>query len=501
MPYDYTQIGAADGAIVVPDGSLDRWFAYRDTLGAARREVVVFGDSTTWGSGGLYSWLQRLRDRAVTYGMDDGGKGIFGAAENQITYDSPEVNGYVSSTATGATDNFDNLDGSFFFDDGSPSNAELVLQFRSSAARLWYVRRSSVGEFTYQVNDEDPVVVDAYKTGTGDYTFVYLSGYDPTQTHTLTITGTGVAGFRVALAPVNDTGIAIQKHARSGGTIFGTFFNQQGVSPWTGSVHAAKYLSALGLEQDSPSSPYTGVALDTRYSESARIKPVLAMTMLGFNDLTNASTYEVAMWDEYVKKFAAACSDADCDGIVLSGQLPYNAQWPTYGQERFEALRDGAVEHRLGFVDMFYPVAGHALDYAGGTTNPHLSRSQYEDQADFLWDNVLGADVSTTPAVVEAAVALAASAAVAVSGRRVVGRSLSVSADAALSIASMKVASRSVAISAAAAVSIEGGRPIGRARPPRTREGVQPGSAARGADRGSPDRTVELSPPNPRRGA
>lgn len=385
-PGTYT---SPDGAIVVPGGALDRWFEYRQTLGAVRGDVIAFGDSTTWGSGGGYSWMQRLRDRAVSYGFADGGKGIVAGSESEISYDAPEVNAFVSSTFAGSTDTFDNLTGNYWFDD-SHVGAALNGQFRSTALRLWYSARFDAGEFTYSIDGGAPVTVNALGAGT-TVKFVYVSGLTANTTHTIQVVNSSGAKLHIAIAPVNETGFATQKHAVSGSTFKNFFYGAiTPADPYTQAHVGMRYQTALGLTATSVAGPdYTGAPVDETYDEDERVNPVLAMSHLGFNDLTSGP-YEVGAWEEYVKRFAGACYDADCDGIVISGQLPYNDSWVASGEDRFLALKDTALEEELAFVDLFYPVDGPSLDYSDGPTNPHLTKPQYQAQADYLWDNLLG---------------------------------------------------------------------------------------------------------------
>jgi hypothetical protein len=441
---------------------------------------------------------------------------MFAGAEGfaPIAYDSPEINGFVSTTFAGAGDGFDNTDGQYYFDTGSPANHTLVLQFRQSAFRLWYDVRANAGQFTYSVDGGATVTVNAHKTGVGTCQYVYISGLTPNTTHTLTITNlgglppnppagitasvgapasgtlaantyyyvatyvfgggetvasnvvsavvdsagraasvqvadvgqgagntrfyrstsptgpfgfmsststggggfysftdngsitpTGVnppvtgttnlntssAGCYTALAPENATGLVWQKYATSGDTINNRFFGQVAAAPFTQSTNGFRYQTSFGLVATSVASPaYTGAPVDASYVGAAKMNPVLAISNLGFNDLTGAASADLPMWTEYVKKFAGVCADAGCPGIVCSGQMPYNAQWPTYGAARFNALKAQALASGLAFVDLFYPVAGPSLAYSGGTGNPHLTKPQYQAQADFLWNNLLG---------------------------------------------------------------------------------------------------------------
>lgn len=497
------------GAITVPGEALDRWFAYRRNPDARRRDVVCIGDSTTYGSGGNYSWVQRFRDRAASFGLPPGGKGIFGGGESFIAYDAPEVNGFVEGASWGGgfPDAFDNLAGQYFYDTGTTGGHTLTFQFKGTAMRLWYTRRQNVGEFTYAIDGEAPITVSAYKAlGVTTVLFVYRDGlsdglhtvvitnrggrvalppdgisassssfgapnalpdgtyyYAATYTFgggetvksnvaTLTLAGgrtvtvavpevgqdatTGVRIFRaanpagpfqlvttarvggsatvgfyidsalntpdagqvpptvgttnlntsakaayVAFAALRDDGLAIQKQATSGGTMVG-FVTSEGARIWT----------AFGLAAPTGDSTLAAsYAADGEVDADGRPDPVLAILHLGFNDLSNAPGVTAATFTDGVNRFAAMCDAAGCDGIVMSGQLPYNASWPSYGAARFAALKAAALAHGLAFVDIFYPVAGPSLSYAGGVHDPHLTKPQYVAQADFLWDYLLGA--------------------------------------------------------------------------------------------------------------
>ncbi len=495
-----------NGAMIVPTAALDRWFAYRQTKGGARGEVIVFGDSTTYGSGALYSWLQRMRDNAsgvstggpAGFGITDGGKGIIAGGESSIGYDSPEINGFVSSTFGGGfPDVFDPTQGQFWYDTGSAAGHTLNLQFKGTCCRIWYMVRGNAGQFTYSLDGGAAVTVNANGSPGQIAKFVYLSGLSA-GTHTLTITNlagapiqpptinsalpqtgtgtlaagtyyyvattydatnnaesvisaeksatlsatgevnfvfltgppsagattriyrsttsgsgyqlvatcstnsngtytgtdTGTAGGAapvqngglstvppacyIGIAPMNATGLSWQKFATSGAT----FNNFNG--GW-------KYWSAFGLTAPSGSqSAASSYSVDTSQPVGGAVTPVLAILDLGFNDLTDQANTDYSVYTNGIDYFAACCQAAGVDGIVCSGQLPYNANWPTYGAAIFNAMKAEALAKGLAFVDLFYPVGGPSLSYAGGTQNPHLGKGQYQAQADFLWNNLLG---------------------------------------------------------------------------------------------------------------
>lgn len=397
-PSDYV---AFDGAIVVPAGWGESWWDYtpfQSTL--ERKAMVVYGDSTTFGSGGPYSWLQRLRDRAVTDGYDDGGKGIWAGLEKEIVYDAPEINGVPGAVTWGNPgDGFDTLVGSWLREPGTVGST-FVGQFRESNLRLWYMRRFDAGEFTYSITVAGNVVAsgtitDANTPSLHTPKFRWIPDL-PAGTKTITLTNTGGGSVRAAIDGVNDTGLQVQKQAMSGMQFLGMWFGQLMPSPPYTSAHDGfRFQAPLGLTPNvSISGPtYAGMTVDTTYPAEARIKPCLAIDMLGFNDLTSLSAQSTpALWTEHVRRFAAACRAAGVDGLVLSGQLPYNSEWPTYGPDRYNARKDEALAQGLAFADMFYPIDGPSLEYVGGQDNPHLNRPQYETQADWLWDNLLGLD-------------------------------------------------------------------------------------------------------------
>lgn len=277
--------------VSVPVGALDRWRAYRDTGAAARREVPVFGDSTTWGAESFYSWVQRVRDRAVAAGLADGGKG-FVVADGDIVYDPPEVNAVVSSTFTGSDHGGnDTVAGGYI---GSAVAGETAtFQFRASSCRIWYVRRPQAGTFSYLVDGEPAVTVDANKAGNPLDAFAWVTGYDPAVAHQLVVTN-GSGTCHVAVAPVNDNGVAVQKIARSGHGFIGGFHGPTGSSGHVLDRHAAtRYQAHFGLTPTHLQDPLSPRSSDdyiahniTDVSYATPINPVLAILHLGFNDLS-----------------------------------------------------------------------------------------------------------------------------------------------------------------------------------------------------------------------
>lgn len=385
----------------VPTGWGRAWRTFRDYGSTtARGEVIFYGDSTTYGSEGNYSYVQQVRNRAVAYGCTDGGKGMIGAGEVSMTYDAPEVNGLISTTTNGTPDQYDTLIGQYWI--AGAAGQVVNLRFRSTAARLWYVDRPSDGSFTYSLNGAAAVTVDvtARTSGGPIDKFIYLSGLAPNTTHTLTITNVGSRGgdtskviTRVALAPINNVGVVFHKQATNGGTIVAFFHG--GLTDYTGGSNSSRYQAPLGMVPLPTGGPSavdgysTGNTVDTSYSTAARVKPILAMMNLAFNDLTNQVDADYSKFTEGIRKFAAVCRAAGIDGIVTAGNSPVNAKWPTYGAAMYNAMKAQAATEGLAWIDMWQPFGG-ALAYAGGTANPHLTKAQYVTQGNYLWDALLG---------------------------------------------------------------------------------------------------------------
>jgi hypothetical protein len=193
-----------------------------------------------------------------------------------------------------------------------------------------------------------------------------------------------------------DVGIVWQKHAIAGGRFYDHFHGTT-IGGITGAHDAQRYQTAFGLVGTTGSGSPTSVdgyvahnAIDASYVGSAAVAPKLGVLHLGFNDLTAQADTDYSRYTEAIKKFGAACRASNCDGVVLSGQLPYNAKWPTYGAAIFNAMKAETANQGLAHGDLLTPVSGPSLSYAGGTMNPHLYKAQYQAQADYLWDGLLG---------------------------------------------------------------------------------------------------------------
>lgn len=392
---------ALDGSIVVPAGWGSTWWNYTAAQSASTRKAfVVYGDSTSFGSGtgpgANRSWTQYFRNRAIGDGYTDGGKGLFAGLEQELTYDPPEINGVPGEVTMGNPgDGFDTLVGAWFR--SITAGQVQVTQFREDNLRLWYTKRYDGGEFTYSISTvADGVVasgtINTLEPGDAKPRFLWVPEL-PAGTKTLTVTNTGGGHLRFAVDGVNDTGLQVQKQAMSGMEFLGMFYGQiMPAAPYTAAHDGFRFQAPLGLVPNvsiQGGNNYAGMSVDTSYPTAARINPCLALTALGFNDLTSHAGQALTYWTEYVRRFAAACRAAGVAGIVATTQMPYNTNWYTHGPDRFNALKAEALAQGLAFIDMFYAIGGPSLDYAGGENNPHLPPSQYEAQADMLWDEFL----------------------------------------------------------------------------------------------------------------
>ena len=148
----------------IPAGSLDVWRAARNASATTRCEVVGFGDSLTFGTGptvGQYSFLQRLRERAGTDGYVDGGRGF-----NSSGSLTPVDNFAGETTPVSAQTGFNlGLPGGIT---PMPSvavsttlNDTISYTVFGTACRLWWTRYFQAGRFSYKVNAQAVVVVNA----------------------------------------------------------------------------------------------------------------------------------------------------------------------------------------------------------------------------------------------------------------------------------------------------------------------------------------------------
>ena len=148
----------------VPAGSLEVWRAARNASATTRCEVVGFGDSLMFGQGptvGYYSFLQRLRERAGTDGYTDGGRG-YNAHGNATPVDN--FTGETTPVAAQTGFNAGTPGAIFSMPASSFSttlNESITYTVFGTACRIWWSRYFQAGRFSYKVNAQAAVVVNA----------------------------------------------------------------------------------------------------------------------------------------------------------------------------------------------------------------------------------------------------------------------------------------------------------------------------------------------------
>lgn len=147
----------------IPKGSLDIWKAARDASAATRCEVCGFGDSLMFGDGASphYSFVKRLRERSTGAGFVDGGNGWAGYywLDQTTGYErfGSEPAQIAAITGFGGGNPLYALPGPTSVAAGDSVTFNCV----GDHARLWWMRFTQGGQFSYQVNAQAPVTVAA----------------------------------------------------------------------------------------------------------------------------------------------------------------------------------------------------------------------------------------------------------------------------------------------------------------------------------------------------
>jgi hypothetical protein len=424
----------------IPAGWGTNWRAARNSAGTTRTEVPIFGDSTTWGSQALYSWVQRLRDRSVAAGYADGGKGVFGVGEDSITYDTPEINGLVSNGWTWVQDAADTdvLGGGGY--SSNTSGEALTVQGRVVGSggefRLWYVNRD-VGTFTVAIDGGAATTVTTTSSSGSPPAFYRVTGL-AAGNHTAVITNTTTGSHQiVAPAFMNGSGVVYHKYAVSGQVML-HYFDPLG------------RMSSNGLRRDQHPQALLGLTVGNGGTSLSWQQPLsstagrpscsLAILHLGFNDMTgmptnwdpnrtynspdgviyggvhykaqasnsnsvppsNATNWAVTdsggsggndldNYCEAIHLFCRMAQAAGADPLVISGEFLMNANAYTLGGRMSRAVRETALACGAAWCDFMMPALGkpNAITGLASTNNPHLNKPGYVAQADFLWNNVL----------------------------------------------------------------------------------------------------------------
>jgi hypothetical protein len=413
----------------VPLGWGELWRAGLAAAATTPIDVSIFGDSTTFGSGANYSWVQRLRDRCVAAGYADGGKGVFGYGEDTLTYDAPEVNGLLSNGWTWNQDGAlsDILAG---YGLSSQTSGETVtIQGRIGTGggrlRIWWVSRGA-GSFTYSIDGAPAVSV----TTTATLSFTNITGLTA-GTHTVVITNTANVILVIAPAFMNNTGVCFQKYARSG-AIMEHYFDATGLVTGSRGFRTQYAQAALGLTPGNtgsdaewrqplwtaPGAPRACLSIldmgfnngivtpwskDIAYTSGTRIWAG-GQTWVSIASSTNVSPPtdstkwqlsghhqgDIDAYGEAIHEFCRLSQAAGADPLVVTGLFTISSNGLFAGKIS-RTVREAALSGGAAWIDFQYPTLGRPGLTTGlaSTNNPHLNKPGYVAQADRLWDKVL----------------------------------------------------------------------------------------------------------------
>lgn len=199
--------------IVVPAGSLDRFYAARDAAAQQLVEIVVFGNSTLFGettSGPFYSPVQRIREDFDADGYADGGHGnLNGAGDVTSAGDSLAIVAGFAGSDTQI------LPGESGFSTAGGDEETFTRLGRFLV--LWYGRFNTGGRFSYEIDGGGEIIVDPpMQTAGGTYNFVHTGVIDTGSdgSHTITVRN---KGGRLVTAPTNTA--STSNGTGSGGTL------------------------------------------------------------------------------------------------------------------------------------------------------------------------------------------------------------------------------------------------------------------------------------------
>lgn len=402
--------GQIKPGVYLPTGWNANWQAARNASTATRTEVVIFGDSTTFGSATgtipFYSWVQKIRALSIAAGYTDGGRGIAGMSDT-AALSGPENIPIVQSTSGGTWGNSgDGLDVLLTETPTSTVNgATIVFQGYGTAARLHYTKTATCGTFTYSIDGGTPVSVNANIASgfTADSVYLALGGTDTTL-HTVTVVNTGSSQRTSVVAEFMKTkGIVYHKHAISG--ISTSSFLSRGAGTSLGD-YAAQL--ALGLTPGIASAP---AAVPYGWGSPVAARPAyrnpsLAICALGINNMQGLSlategaptTSEqataaamVQSVEDDIANFVRLARAAGADPLVVVPHLEMASHGHTWAGEFIRAIWSTGVSHGCAVVDFntaLRPLSTMAARNLG-TPAVHADYRAYDAEATFLWNNAL----------------------------------------------------------------------------------------------------------------
>ena len=397
--------------ISIPAGSLDVWRTARDSSATSLVEVVIFGDSTTYGAAdplrgdSWYSWIQALRAAAWADGVPDGGFGRINRRDINGSFTHPAGYAPTIVSETGDwSDGFIASRGPFLHRTGGTTDS-ITFSGTGTGIRLTFLGSGSMGKAAYSVDGGTETVVDNYGGGpraSYEAKPVFIGGLSD-GLHTLTVRAAGPSDSDAAAVAVEfhvefirDTGVTFHKNAVSGDT-FSKYFRAD--------LNEAATESMAPFWMGHQSLNTTGSISNIRYEGTLPgPKPAyrnikLAIAQFGTNDL-GGSAYTnhdaLATYLENAAYFASTCRAVGCSGLLVA---PAWTQLPPAGQVGMRrakgALSSIAAAYGLAFADFQEPLGYDLRNWLTrntaepGANRPHLSSAAYQIQGTWLWENVL----------------------------------------------------------------------------------------------------------------
>lgn len=204
--------GASGVGWGIPAGSLESLRAGFLAAATTPCDIVYFGDSTGFGSGGFGGPPRKIRDLlTITAGLTDGGRGV--ANPNDTAVSSGENLAPVLSRAgfNLAAQAYDPLATDTYA--STTANDVVTFQGKGTAVRIHAGRTGGgSGRYTYSIDGGAAVIVDGAGTVTADVQTIYVGGLAE-GTHTLAITN-----LANSVVPPPNGGGAFWNGASAGGT-------------------------------------------------------------------------------------------------------------------------------------------------------------------------------------------------------------------------------------------------------------------------------------------
>lgn len=396
--------------LYVPAGALDDWRAARDASSATLAEVVIFGDSTTYGAAdanqppGWFSWVKALKDAATAAGFADGGHGLANPDDGYVGY----VFSSEAPTITNRSGFSDTPHAGRMTWTDRPGTGTITIEGHGTRVRLILLRSPDHGQVGYSLDGGPETIVDTYNNGAvSPYDFLPVLFDNLTEgPHTVTVRAVGgspqkatavYAEFNVEF--LRSTGIAFHRNAQSGGLWDHHFasaksaFSAPSMTPWN-----------MGLQHPNT----TDLSKSHAFYDGAQIgaKPLyrnikLAIAQFGTNDLGGGGISDHDRLAEYAENaayFARTCRSIGASGVLIAPPFS-NVSTNTGIQQtpgRAKAALAGiATAYNVCYADFQEPLGYDLRNWQArhggvpGPTRSHVPWTAYTVEGEWLWNNLL----------------------------------------------------------------------------------------------------------------